>query len=252
VTDRAWESPALGFPPVDPGAPRPAESRAPATALQEAAGRPDAVPGSLWLCVSPRPEGPSSRDPLPLVWSLRVWCHPRSSPASKAIGPSSRLIPNWHTILLAIAVASARSLAEPVDDSPKTSSSAASPPMMKAMASHSSDLLHMWRSSSETSRVCPPAEPLGSMEIRCTGCACGRRWATTAWPASWMAITLFSRSAKDLLRRASPTRTPSRASSTSCASMRLLSLRTARRAASFITFSRSAPEKPVASPGDPL
>ena len=82
------------------------------------------------------------------------------------------------------------------------------------------------------------------MVILWTGSVCVNREVTSAWPVSWYATMRFSSSDITRFFFSSPAIMTSIASSSSCWLTRTFPARTARSAASFMIFSKSAPEAP--------
>ena len=58
--------------------------------------------------------------------------------------------------------------------------------------------------------------PRGMIVTLWIGSACGSSTASSAWPASWIAVTRFSSSVMIIERRSAPIRTLSLANSKSC------------------------------------
>ena len=86
---------------------------------------------------------------------------PCSSPNFTA--PTRGLMPYSTTMALAIFVAISISALAPVVGLPKTSSSAARPPIAKTRRAKSSERLYMPLSSSEAVIACPPVRPRARM-----------------------------------------------------------------------------------------
>ena len=83
-------------------------------------------------------------------------------------------------------VACSMSLEAPVVTEPKTTSSAARPPVKVAILASSSSLLISTRSPCSTCIVKPSApEVRGTIVIFCTGAEWDWMAATSAWPTSW-------------------------------------------------------------------
>ena len=133
----------------------------------------------------------------------------------------------------------------PVVTSLNTCSSATLPPSKPLIVSNNSFFVSKNVSSFGNIKLYPPAVPLGIIVIFWTSFAPSNLIPTTAWPASWYATTFFSCSVYFLDFLAGPINTLSCASSISVIVIALLFLLTARSAASFNKFSKSAPLNPT-------
>ncbi len=90
----------------------------------------------------------------------------------------------------------------------------------------------------------PSVCPAGRIVTLATGSACSDRAATRAWPDSCTATACFSSGSSTFEPSLRPRMILSRAASKSAAVTTFLLSRTAKMAASFARFARSAPEKP--------
>ena len=158
--------------------------------------------------------------------------------------PTLSLIPYFVTIFLAIFVARSISLLAPVDISSNTNFSDTLPPNSETIFSIISVLDIKDLSSVGLYIVYPPAIPLGIIDIWWTGSCVGKNLLTTACPASWYATNFCSFSLLTLVLFSGPIVTLTIASSTSVILISGLFLLAANKAASFNTFSKSAPENP--------
>ena len=100
------------------------------------------------------------------------------------------------------------------------------------------------RSPSGSLITIPSARPLGIIVALCIGSDAAQCKATTAWPASWYAVSFFSSSVITIDRRSEPIITLSLASSNSAIDTVLRPFRAANNAASLTRLAKSAPEKP--------
>mmetsp|Transcript_24903 Transcript_24903/g.44309 ORF Transcript_24903/g.44309 Transcript_24903/m.44309 type:complete len:260 (-) Transcript_24903:72-851(-) len=168
---------------------------------------------------------------------------------SKEIGAGSfppPAMPKFMTMRRARPVACRKSDVQPevTFSFPKTSSSAAFPPISTSNRAWSSKSLSENFSPSGILHVTPSALPRGMMVALCTGSAPELPMDTSVWPPSWYAVSFFSWSLIGF-RLSRPTTTRSKASSKYLIGTHDKSSADERTAAMFRILARSAPVMPA-------
>ena len=200
--------------------PRPARPRraSPARRGRRPAGRawrgwPRGPAGRSWASSIRARTSSSISDDSSSPWSAASRPMPASGPPT-ARGPSESLIPHSVTIARAmrggpldVVVGAGGDVAEHA--APRR----VRPPSSMASSSRSWPSCRRTRSSAGSDSVQPSARPRATIDTLWIGSVSGSTWPTRAWPASWWAITDFSRSDITRVRRSGPAITRSMASS---------------------------------------